>query len=190
MKLFNSVIRLAMAGLLLWSCQSDSYKIKGYARQFADGQTVTLALDDPPHRVLGKALIQQGHFMFSGTVDTTLLCRIYLPDEPLSGASFFLEPGTITIELHPYPVPTRVSGTELNNAWQQLNDSVQHLGHRLITLAQQSTAQHVPQRRQLALTIDSLHRQLSAVIHDTGQRNRHNALGQYIIQNYKEPEFK
>ena len=186
----TSLIRLVVAGLVLSSCQSDSYKIKGYARQLKDGDTITLVLEDPPRKVLGQTLVTDGHFAFSGTTDTTLFCRAYLNREPLTATSFFLEPGAITIELHRYPIPSRVSGTLLNNEWQMLNDTVQKLGNRLIRLAEQSTHQQVTNREQLHHTIDSLHRQLSAVIKATGHRNRANPLGQYIEHNYKDPEFK
>ena len=186
----NSLIGLAIAGLALCSCQSDAYQIKGCAPDLKDGDTITLAFEDPPQKILGQACVANGVFKFAGTTDTTLFCRAYLKGQQLTSCSFFLEPGNITIELHRHPKPSRVSGTVLNNEWQALNDTVQKIGTRLIRLAELSTRTQSPDRRQLQQQIDSLHRRLSATITETAQRNQQNVLGRYILDNYKEPEFK
>lgn len=186
----KALIRLAVAGLAFCSCQSDSYKIKGYASQLRDGDTITLTLEDHQQKILGKAIVAQGNFNMMGVTDTTVFCRAYLNREPLTSVSFFLEPGDITIELHPYPTPSRVSGTVLNNEWQILNDSVQMLGDKLIRMAEVSTKTGADKRMQLEQAIDSMHRRLSDCIKHTAQRNKDNVLGKYIMENYKEPEFK
>ena len=132
----KSFIGLAVASFMLCACQSDVYQIKGCATQLKDGDTVTLAFEDPPQKVLGQAIVSGGTFKFAGTTDTTLFCRAYLNRQQLTSCSFFLEPGEITIELNQHPRPSRVSGTQLNNQWQALNDTVQKLGTQLIRLAQ------------------------------------------------------
>ena len=83
-----------------------------------------------------------------------------------------------------------MSGTQLNNQWQALNDTVQKLGTQLIRLAQLSTRTNAAHRQQLQQQVDSLHHRISDCITQTGQRNRQNVLGRYIIQNYKKPEFR
>ncbi|WP_028912796.1 DUF4369 domain-containing protein [Prevotella sp. MA2016] len=187
----KNLFRLVVAGLVLCSCQSDVYQINGCAPQLHNGDTITLAFEDPPQKVLGQAYVEDGVFKFAGTTDTTLFCRAYLNSDRLTSISFFLEPGNITIELNRHPKPSRVSGTVLNNEWQALNDTVQKLGTQLIRLAQVSTLQHPPlPRQQLQQRIDSMHRRLSDCIIETGQRNRDNVLGKYIQENYKKPEFK
>ena len=183
----KSFIGLAVASLVLCACQSDVYQIKGCATQLKDGDTITLAFEDPPQKVLGQAIVSGGTFKFAGTTDTTLFCRAYLNRQQLTSCSFFLEPGEITIELNQHPRPSRVSGTQLNNQWQALNDTVQKLGTQLIRLAQLSTRTNTAHRQQ---QVDSLHRRISDCITQTGQRNRQNVLGRYIIQNYKKPEFR
>ena len=172
------------------SCQSDSYKIYGYASQLRDGDTITLALENHQQKILGQTLVTNGNFRFSGITDTTIFCRAYLNKEPLTYVSFFLEPGNITIELNPYPASSAVSGTTLNNEWQGLNDSVQMLGYRLIRMAEKSTQDPNADRQQIQIAIDSLHRTISSCIKNTASRNKDNVLGKYIRENYKEPEFK
>jgi len=186
----KAFIRLAAAGFMFCSCQSDSYRIKGCAQQLKDGDTITLAFEDPPQRILGRAYVTNGVFKFAGTTDTTLFCRAYLNRDPQTNVSFFLEPGNITIELNRYPRPSRVSGTVLNNEWQALNDSVQKLGNMLIRIAETSTKTQPTPIIQIQMTIDSLHRRISDCITQAGQRNKKNVLGRYILKNYKEPEFK
>ena len=184
----KALIRLAIAGIAFCSCQSDSYKIKGYASHLHDGDTIILALEDYQQKILGQAKVYDGNFIMKGVTDTTVFCRAYLNREPLTSISFFLEPGNITIELNPYPAPSRVSGTSLNNEWQGLNDSVQILGDKLIRLAE--TASRTKSYNRQQKSIDSLHRKISGCITNTGQRNKNNVLGKYIIDNYKGPEFK
>ena len=172
------------------SCQSDSYKINGYASHLHDGDTIILALEDYQNKILGQTIVADGNFSMKGVTDTTVFCRAYLNRDPLTSISFFLEPGNITIELNPYPTPSRVSGTSLNNEWQGLNDSVQILGDKLIRLAETASRTKSYNRQQLQKSIDSLHRKISGCITNTGQRNKNNVLGKYIIDNYKGPEFK
>lgn len=175
---------------MLCSCQSDSYRIKGCAQRLMDGDTITLAFEDSPQKILGRAFVSNGVFKFSGTTDTTLFCRAYLNRDKQTNVSFFLEPGNITIELNQHPRPSRVSGTILNNEWQTLNDSVQKLGNKLILLAEASPKAMHANNKQIQASIDSLHRRISQCIIQAAQRNKSNVLGRYIIENYKEPEFK
>jgi hypothetical protein len=175
---------------LTTSCQSDSYQIRGCAPQLKNGDTITLAFEDPPQKVLGQACVTDGIFKFGGTTDTVLFCKAYLNREPLTSVSFFLEPGNITIELNKHPQPSRVSGTVLNNEWQALNDTVQALGYKLIRLAETSCKTQAANRQFLQQSIDSLHHRISDYITETARRNKTNVLGKYIQENYKEPEFK
>ena len=102
----RSLFGLAVAGMMFCACQSDSFEINGYARDFQNGDTICMAVDD------------------HGTTDTVCLCRAYMKQDPKSGVSFFLEPGNITIELRRLPAVSRVSGTIVNNEWQKLSDSI------------------------------------------------------------------
>ena len=186
----KSLLRLAVAGIAFCSCQSDSYKINGYALELKEGDTITLALEEHQKTILGQTLVTNGNFKLTGITDTTIFCRAYLNRDPLTYVSFFLEPGDITIELNPYPAPSAVSGTVLNNEWQGLNDSVQMLGYQLIRIAENASRDQNIDPKQTQHSIDSLHRKISNCIKNTAQRNRDNVLGKYIKNNYKEPEFK
>ena len=174
----------------LFSCQSDAYHIQGYARQLNQNDTICIVLENEPERMLGKAIVNDGKFSVTGHTDTILFCKAYLSRMKDCNASFLLEPGTIALELNLPPKPSRVSGTKLNNQWQQLNDSIQRMGYELFKLATtKDTCDQATYRAKLQ-AIDSLHRRMSACIENTARRNADNPLGQYIEENYKAPEFE
>ena len=186
----KSVYGLAVAGIVLVSCQSDFYLIKGFARQLQEGDTICLAFGEPSERILDKTIVSDGQFTFSGNTDTTLFCRAYLQSNPTCTVSFFLEPGNIAMEINLPPKSSRVSGTRLNNNWQQLNDSIKLIGAQLIKLSKETGFTDESCNRSRFRAIDSLHRKMSACIIHTARRNNDNALGRYIDINYKEPKFK
>jgi hypothetical protein len=82
-----------------------------------------------------------------------------------------------------------VSGTTINNSWQQLNDSIWILGQEVVKTSLLSVTDSATQLLRVK-TVDSLHRRMSDCILNTARRNSDNPLGQYINQNYKAPEFK
>lgn len=186
----RSFIGLAAAGMTLCSCQSDCYQIDGFARQLEQGDTICIVLENEPEQLIGTAIVHQGKFNVTGTTDTILFCKAYLSRMKECNASFMLEPGIIAIELNLPPKPSRISGTRLNNQWQQLNDSIQRMGSELFKLAtRKDTCDEATHRARLQ-AIDSLHRRMSACIENTARRNADNPLGQYIEENYKAPEFE
>ena len=185
----KSIFGLAAVSLLLTSCQSNSFHIKGFARQLPEGDTICLVVDSQPQEILATTTLCNCQFMFSGEADSILLCRIYAKSQPDNGVSFFLEPSNIAVELNKFPTISRVSGTRINNEWQHLNDSIQLLGKELIRLSEAGIA-HGSSRQENIKRIDSLHRKMSDCILNTARRNSGNTLGLYIQQNYIAPEFK
>ena len=111
--------------MLLGACQSNPFRINGFAKKLADGDTIVLTKDyEKRGAAADMAVVKDGKFKFSGMADSTLLCMVYLKGKPYVAASFCLEPGTITIELGEHLAASRVSGTKLNNEWQALNDTI------------------------------------------------------------------
>ena len=182
------VFGLAVVGYMLCSCQSDSYQINGFARQLPEGDTIVLAQEEMPSQPLGYDIVSEGRFLITGTSDTPSLCRVYQKRDPSCVVNCFLEPGTITVELNPPPALSRVSGTRLNNTWQQMNDSIQLLGRELIRITAAKSSDRAAHLTRLN-AVDSLHRKMSDCILNTARQNQDNALGKYILQNYKEPKF-
>ena len=186
----GKLIGLAVAGMIVCSCQSDIYRINGYAKALNDGDTVWLAHVANPHNIIGHAIVSEGKFAMSGTTAAPTFCMAYTNKANTSGITFLLEPGTITLELSPVEHLSRVSGTILNNRWQALNDDIRRLGKQLIALAEDSTTTGQEAHLQKLSAIDSLHRKMSECITYVARDNADNPLGRYINENYKAPEFE
>lgn len=179
---------LAAVSLLL-ACQSNSFQINGIARTLQEGDTICLAYDEEPENVFAQATVSNGKFVFAGETDAFRLCRVYVKQQPDCSVTFFSESGHITIELYPRPAISRVSGTKCNNEWQHLSDSIQLLTKGIVRILRHPATDTLTQQRNTH-AIDSLHRRMSDCILHTAQRNCDNPLGQYILENYKKPEFK
>jgi len=185
----KTILGLTVVGTLCLSCQSNVYQINGFARDFTDGDTICLRYEADEDRSVVITQVADGKFLFSGETNTIALCHIYPKQRPESTVSFFLEPSQITVELALAPERNRVSGTTINNTWQQLNDSIRILGEEVVKNALLPVADSTTQLLRVQ-TIDSLHRRMSDCILSTARRNSDNPLGQYINLNYKAPEFK
>ena len=184
----RSLIGLAAVSLIL-ACQSHSYQIDGYARDFKDGDTICLVSENHIGQIMKQTVITNGTFHFTGETDSVCLCDAYLKHDPTSRVSFFLEAGHIVLELHQYPVLSRVSGTYINNSWQQLADSVSYLSQDMIRILQ-NPSQDASEHAGNVQIVDSLHKRMVSCILNTARRNRDNPLGQYINEKYKAPEFE
>ncbi len=189
MRHLKHILGLAAIGTLSLSCQSNFYQIDGFASNSHDGDTICLAYDNEPDRHFAIAIVSNGKFLFTGETSTTRLCRIFPKQHPRNGVSLFLEPDKLTVEISQKPEKNRVSGSNINNQWQLLSDSIRMLGDKIVKIAQEPVSDSVSQRKRIK-TIDSLHQQMSACIENTALRNKDNALGSYIRENYKKPEFK
>ena len=95
----KSIIGLAVMGLMLISCQSNSYQINGFALHLQEGDTVLLAHDAEPERPFAMTTVNHGKFYFEGTTDDDAPCRIYMKRIPECAAFFFPDQGTIAVEL-------------------------------------------------------------------------------------------
>lgn len=180
---------LAVAGLIISSCESHYYKVEGYTRDFADGDTICLKAASPTFSQLRYTTVASGKFHFAGEADSVMLYEIYASKAPKEGITFFNVAGTTTVELNHKPHHSRVSGTMVNNNWQQLADSIDLYAAMIKHILRRKTNDTLSIRLR-AQSIYSLHRQMSDCITHTATRNKHNPLGQYILANYKAPEFR
>lgn len=181
-------IGLAAVSLLL-ACQSHSYQIEGYARDFQDGDTICLVSEISNVKKIEQTTVTNGRFLMIGDIDSVCFCHAFVKNDPDSRLSFFLESGHIVLEFHKYPELSRVSGTHLNNNWQQLTDSVHFLSRNIINILR-NPATEASKQTENVRAVDSLHRRISECITKTAKRNVDNPLGRFIHENYKAPEFK
>ena len=168
-----------MAGLLFAACQSDTYYIKGEASHLSDGTVLYLTADlQNDSRPVDSITVSNGHFSYHGTTDNIRLYRLYEADNESHALLFFNEPGNIYIELSPRLGQSRVSGTEINNEWQALNDTVTRYDKRLRKLM--ASQKDSLSTRYVFSETDSIYNILRKRIGEAAVRNRDNALGHFI----------
>lgn len=168
-----------MAGLLFAACQSDTYNIKGEASHLSDGTVLYLTADlQNDSRPVDSIMVINGHFTYSGTTDSIRLYHLYEAGNKDYALLFFNEPGNIYIELSPRQGQSRVSGTEINNEWQALNDTVTRYDKRLRKLIASQKDSLSPQY--VFSETDSIYNTLKKRISEAALRNRDNALGRFI----------
>ena len=168
-----------MAALCFAACQSDTYYIKGEAKDFADGTELYLAEAVGEHHVVDTLAVQNGRFAYGAPADERLLCLI-----PAGAAEpalyFFACPGNVYVELSTKVGRSRVSGTRVNNEWQALNDTVAKYDRHIRSLFDADSLHP----RKIYAGTERLYTTLPRRISETALRNKDNALGRFIDSHY------
>lgn len=184
-KTFVLTTKVIAIGILLagfMACQSNSYKIKGTAAGMKDGETLILAdLHNTTHDTI---VVDEGEFELKGTVDTVQLYTLYTANGSQS-ALFFLEPGTIKIEFKENQPLAVVSGTEANEAWQQLQEMTEDYGDRLQKLTEILYDEEMSAEEHHAAMskIDFIRKELNSKILEMAEQNIDNEFGFFVIAN-------
>lgn len=171
---------LVTVAIMLTACQSNSFKIKGEAIGFDDGEIVCLTNDLNSKLPTDSLHIKDGAFEFYGTADSTYFCMAYLASNPDNNITFFVEPGKIVIELSSEIGKSRVSGTKINNEWQALNDMVGQYDQKIRNVIRNTTDSMTPKKQYVEM--DRIYNEITYKIIETGKRNKDNAMGQFILQ--------
>ena len=176
---------------LLTSCQSNGYKISGSVSSsegLADGDTLFITQDMQTGIPSDTLIIQDGKFNMSGETDSTALCMIYSAKHNEINAAFFLEPGTIDIQLTDQPGASRVGGTTCNNQWQTLNDSVMSIGKEINRIAEHIYGNNISQEEQQKgmEQIDKLNKRFAELVVKTAEKNIDNEFGYFLLTYYPE----
>ena len=176
---------------LLTSCQSNGYKISGSVSSsegLADGDTLFVTKDLQTGIPSDTLIIQDGKFKLSGETDSTALCMIYSAKRNEINAAFFMEPGTIDIQLTDQPGGSRVGGTTCNNQWQTLNDSVMSIGKEINRIAEHIYGNNLSQEEQQKgmEQIDKLNKRFAELVVKTAEKNIDNEFGYFLLTYYPE----
>ena len=179
---------LAVAGITLAACQSNSYRISGTAEGLADGDTLFLTTNLETGIPRDTLLVKDHHFELEGTTDSTYFCLIYSKSNEAMAAPFFIEPGTIRVQFTKEPVESRVGGTLVNDEWQRLNDSIAIIGKEMNRLAEQVYGQQVSEEKQqrAMAEIERLNERFSRMVVAAAERNVKNELGYFLLTFYPE----
>jgi len=186
-----SLASILFSVALLTSCQSNSYKISGTvssAEGLADGDTLFVTQDLQTGIPSDTLIIKDGKFEMSGETDSTTLCMIYSAIRNEINSAFFLEPGSINIELTEQPGGSRVSGTICNNQWQTLNDSVMSIGKEINRIAEHIYGNNLSQEEQQKgmEQIERLNKRFADLVVKTAEKNIDNEFGYFLLTYYPE----
>lgn len=181
-----------MAGLvavvfLATACQSNSYKIEGSGDGIADGDTLFI-FDNPMNDDMPSdtVIVKDGKFAIEGQTDSTAFCLIYNKRDPNIVMPFFKESGTIRMRLSKDASKSTVAGTDTNDRWQELNDSVTRIGLKIGHIAESiytGTLTTEEQRSRMA-EIEKLNGEFSDCVASYIEHNIDNELGCFLLSYY------
>ena len=188
MKAFQASILCSAALLALSACHSSSYKISGTAEGLDDGDTLFITNDLQTGIPSDTLILHDGKFTLSGETDSTSLCMIYSSRRNELNAPFFIEPGTIRIDIKDTPGASRVGGTTCNDHWQQLNDSVMVIGKEINRIAEHIYGGNLSENEQQKSMeqIEKLNSRFAALVVKTAEKNIKNEFGYFLLTYYPE----
>ena len=170
-------------------CQSKSYKIEGSCSgSIADGDTLFITNGINTEKPIDTVVVKDGKFELSGNTDSTFMCMIYSTKDIAINQSFFIEPGTIKLNVSENPTQQKVSGTDTNDKWQVMNDSVLFIAVKINQIASNlyQSKTTLSEQKEMLATVEELHKQYSAIIIDFAKKNISNELGYFILTFYPE----
>ena len=183
--LTNTLYSALLLGALT-ACQSTTYQVNGTIEGAADGDTLFLTSDLQTGVPSDTIFVEDGKFHISGEADSVRLCMIYSAKRNELNAPFFIEPGTISIQIKQTPGASRVGGTKCNDEWQILNDSVISIGKEINKIAEHIYGNTVtPEEQQKGMEqIDRLNQRFSNVVIKLCEKNIRNEFGYFILTYY------
>lgn len=193
MKTLLSITALMVTGSIFASCQSGTYRITGSGDMLQDGDTLFLTSDFMTGAPVDTVIAQAGKFEMTGTADSTFMCLIYSKkNQEVMSSPFFIEPGTIKLTLSDNPKDRKVSGSSLNNEWQEMNDSLSHIGLQFSMMAENMATNNLTAEEAKALNEkqQKLIRQWQDIVFRYAKKNVDNELGYFLVTQYYDPECK
>lgn len=185
---YATLFGLALSCMTFAACQSDSYYIKGKAKNIKDKDTLILSYDLKQGTPADTIIVKEKEFRLHGHADSARMAMIYRAKYPEQNAVFFLENGNIDIDLSTTPLKSRVKGTTLNNEWQRFNDSVFHYA-MMINSTMENSSRHngmTEDGKEVARKLEKIIRECSLCVRQFAYDNLDNKLGDYIISSMPE----
>ncbi len=117
------IFLVAMAAVLLAACSTDGYRIEGSFKDAKDGSIVYLLKPNDNLEVVDSAVIENGHFEFTGGYHDRTVRMLLVPSKA-TGGPVVLEPGVITVTLGS---EMERGGTDGNKILQRFVSAKKHL---------------------------------------------------------------
>lgn len=182
------LLGLAAASVSFAACQPKSYKIEGQGDAVKDGDTLFLTIDPNTATPIDTAVVKDGKFEFSADIDSTVFGQIYSPKDPKITFPLFVEPGTIKVTMSSTPAQCKVSGTETNERWQELNDTTVRIGMKADRIVAAIHGNPLSDSEQQALMqqVNKINEEFKACTTTYAERNIDNELGFFMLTYYPE----
>lgn len=193
MKTLLSITALMVTGSIFTACQSGTYRITGSGDMLQDGDTLFLTNDFMTGTPVDTMIAKAGKFELTGTVDSTFMCLIYSKkNQEVMSSPFFIEEGSIELTLSDNPKNRRVSGSSLNNEWQELNDSLSLIGQQFSMMAENMATNNLTAEEAQSLNEkqQKLVKQWQDITFRYAKNNADNELGYFLITQFYDPDCK
>ncbi len=175
-----------MAALLtlIASCTQKTCHIEGIAEGKNDGDTLMLITDMENGVPRDTIFVSGGHFEADVPIDSVCLCILRVADSTGVIQPFFLEPGTVKLDIKKDAMRSTVGGTPLNDEWQKLNAAALSFSEKMAQL--QSQMSEDPSESDKQQFLEKLHAeqgQLAQLYYEVAERNISNELGFVLTTN-------
>lgn len=186
----RKIIGLALGGIMLAACQSNSYKVYGTAKTLPDGEKMyfTTDVENTAPVPTDSAVVKGGKFTFEGTADSLCAAMIYSKSGKLENAMLITEPGTIMVRMGADSQSTRVWGTFCNNKWQELADSTLSIGMEFDRIARYIADNNLTyeELKVKQKEMKQLEQRFIYIIIGTREANAGNDFGRFISSYYRD----
>ena len=188
MKVISHLLSSAIGLALLSSCQTNSYRIEGSGDALIDGDTLYLTTDLQELTPSDSIVVKDGKFVITGETDTTYFCLLYSASNNQLATLFFVEPGTVKLELPANMENARVSGTTCNREWQIVSDTMAVMSKKMNQLAAQVYGGQLTleQQSKAEAQMEQLNSSFQQFIYRMGKKNISNEFGYFIVTFYSD----
>ena len=171
--------------MVLSACMGNKCKIEGLADGFAEGDTMLLSDIYTSDNTCDTVIVSKSRFSAKVMADSARLYKVWALSAPEIQALFFAEPGQTARVVLRADGTSMVSGTEANDAWQQLTDMCNAYEQQVEALVSSFYDDNVSadELERTTEQIRKLDRQKSEWMDDFYERNKGNAMGAFLRDN-------
>ena len=169
---------------LLFACASKTCKIEGSIEGKNNGDTLLLITDMENGVPFDTIFLKDGKFSDEVPVDSTTLCflKVTGPEEFLM--PFFLESGTVKINIKENMTESTIGGTKLNNEWQKLNQAAVDFQNKMVAMQKKLGDPPTEEaKQQFLITMQAEQAKLADKYYKTAEKNIGNELGYVLTTN-------
>ena len=161
------------------SCNSNGFKVEGTVEGIEDGDTLLVMPADAPIP-FDTLIVKDGKFEWEGETDSVILCSVFAP-KAMTGAIFFREPGKIQLLLSATG-DSKVSGTESNDALQELNAVFSEAQKKAEALMSKiSDGQSQEEQMEIYAQCTDIQKQVGKTMKEMALKNLNNEFGYFLF---------